>query len=629
MFAFNTAGNVAGALAAGLWLLPTLGLKPLFGLGMLLDAAVGAAVLFALGGGSARRKAAFVAAAGAPALAAAVLGAWDPSAMTSAPYRLRGPMAAAVSSMDEFRRFVDDSDLLFYREDADASVAVTRRRDDGSLSLKINGKADASTGLDMRSQSLMGHLPLLLKPNAREVFMVGLGFGITAGAILKHPVTRLDAAELLPAVADAARVFDGANGRALDDPRTNLTLDDAKTVLRASPRRYDAIVSEPTNPWIAGVGGLFTEEFYRTAAAHLNEGGVVGQWFHLYAMNDRLLMSVLTTFCAEFPYATIWEPMPGDIVLIGSKKPLSVDLVALERRFSEPGVRADLARIGVGRLPTLLSLQTASEEQTRRVLASSLQRAQVNRDRRPVLEYGAPKAFFLSEEATALAVEDQRLQGDTGRELLFSRWLATRAGGPDGDDYADLTRYHGWRSSPLAAAIEADWARRRPTDPRAAQARKRLDAARARRADEDRATEAAVRAEPRDGLPLLKTADAALARHFARRSFLDPGEPAAAEAAMRRLERSGLVSPIAIDQRWAALETIPDPRAALARLKAIGAVVERNRSVRGAAVWVDAARLAARVGDDAEAADCARRALALDPANDAARVLSERFSAPK
>lgn len=590
VFAFNTAGCVLGSCAAGLWLLPRLGLRPLLELGMLLNCAAGAAVL--LFPGTKRRG---WAAAGLPVALAAVAasalaGGWDARALICAPYRFRGALAGSVADAESYRRMLAESDVVFYREDADVSVAVTRRRD-GELSLRLNGKADASTGGDMASQVLLGHIPLLLKPSAKRVFMVGLGSGVSAGAALRHPIERLDLAEISPGVADAARLFSAANHAALDDPRLRLHLGDARTVLSASTDTYDAIISEPTNPWIAGVGELFGEEFYRAASAHLRPGGVVAQWYHVYAMTDELLLSTLKTFRAEFPYVTVWGTFPGDLVLVGSREPLSPDFAETAARFQTAGVRADLARVGVGRLTTFLSLEMASDAQVRRILDASLTRESVNRDRFPRLEFEAPKAFYLSSEATAVAAEDQRAEGDPDRELYWSRYFGGRA--PTRAELDDLAAFHGRYPSPVSAAIDAARGKPFPEPPPA-------------------------------GGP-LEEADRELIRYYSRRSFLNPGDPAPALAAVRRLEKSGTVGPGVLGQKWAGLHAATEPRRALEELKAVGRIAETNRARGGANVLVGAARLAVRLGDYPEALACARRAAALDPSNPGALVLRERL----
>src|SRR5262249_32306814 len=148
--------------------------------------------------------------------------------------------------------------------------------------LRINGKPDAGTYLDVGNQLLLAHLPLLAKPEAKDVFVLGFGSGMTAGAALDYPIERLDLGENCEPVIQAAPLFGDWNRHVLKDPRTHLWLEDARTVLKLRPQQYDVIITEPSNPWAVGVGSVFSHEFYELAASRLKPGGVMAQWFHLY-----------------------------------------------------------------------------------------------------------------------------------------------------------------------------------------------------------------------------------------------------------------------------------------------------------------------------------------------------------
>src|SRR5690606_4228216 len=129
------------------------------------------------------------------------------------------------------------------------------------------------------------------------VFVVGYGSGITVGAIAQAPsVERIDVVELEPAVYTAADRFFGAyNHRPEADPRVRRLVGDGRNVLLAGDRRYDVIVSEPSNPWIAGVASLFTREFYALASEHLADGGVFCQWAQLYELGPRNVKTIYRT----------------------------------------------------------------------------------------------------------------------------------------------------------------------------------------------------------------------------------------------------------------------------------------------------------------------------------------------
>ncbi len=108
------------------------------------------------------------------------------------------------------------------------------------------------------------------------------------------------------------------------------------------------IISEPSNPWMTGVSSLFTTDFFQLARSQLRPGGVFGQWAQLYQLSPDMFQSVVATFHAVFPHVVVFRTSPGDTVLVGSERPLHLDLADLERRLEEARVRHDLGRVGLG-----------------------------------------------------------------------------------------------------------------------------------------------------------------------------------------------------------------------------------------------------------------------------------------
>jgi hypothetical protein len=231
--------------------------------------------------------------------------------------------------------------LLYYREGAMGTVSVKALT--GDRSLAIDGKVDASTARDMLTQKALAHLPLLLHPNPRTAAVVGLGSGVTLGAALVHPLESADVVEISPEVVAASRFFDAENRRALDDPRAHLVAGDGRSHLALTRQRYDVVISEPSNPWMAGVAALFTDTFFRTVRDRLTPGGIFCQWAHTYDINDADLRSIVATFRSVFPEGTMWLVADGDLLLVGST-------ASLEPRSGRDRGRVDQA--GRGRRPS-------------------------------------------------------------------------------------------------------------------------------------------------------------------------------------------------------------------------------------------------------------------------------------
>src|SRR5207237_112708 len=127
-----------------------------------------------------------------------------------------------------------------------------------------------------------------------------------------------DVIEISREVIEASAYFGRENQDVLRQPGVNLIAGDGRSHLLLTTRRYDVIVSEPSNPWMAGIAPLFTREFFEAARARLKPDGVICQWAHAYDISDRDLRSIVRTFGSVFPRATIWLVGDGDVLLVGA-----------------------------------------------------------------------------------------------------------------------------------------------------------------------------------------------------------------------------------------------------------------------------------------------------------------------
>ncbi len=388
-YAVNTLGGILGSFLCGFWLVPTVGLAWTIAIAALANLA---AALLVYGRISRAALPVRWAMAGATALlwvgAAAwqIVPSWNRAVMSAGAY-----LSPSTYERTSVAALQQQYDLLFYRESVNSTVSVHRtKRNPQELFLKIGGKADASTGIDMGTQILLAQVPLLLRPESRDVLVIGLGSGVTVGSVVRHPVERVDVAEVDPAVAEAARYFAVANSHALDDPRVHVHVADGRNFLLATPRDYDLIISEPSNPWMAGIATLFTEEFYEHAKRRLRPGGLMCQWFHLYHMFPSDVKLVLRTFQQVFPYVSVWSSIPGDVLLVGSDQPYQVSYEVFRQRFAQPMVREDVARMHLTDPRVLLELCWLGPSEVRRVCANA---PGLHRDDLPWLEFDAPKAL--------------------------------------------------------------------------------------------------------------------------------------------------------------------------------------------------------------------------------------------
>ncbi|MGD9904682.1 MAG: fused MFS/spermidine synthase [Vicinamibacterales bacterium] len=353
IYAVNTVGAIAGSLAAGFVLVPRLGLYDTM---RAVGVAAAAAVLL-LGWRAGMRGTARVVATGlgaAAMAAAALVPPWDAAMISSGAYKYAVGMSPEALGIS-----LSAGRLLYYRDGATATVAV--RDAAGTTSLSIDGKVDASNSGDMLTQRLLAHVPLLLHPAPRRAAILGLGSGVTTGAALRHPVERVDVLEISPEVVEASRFFEPENARALADPRTRLVVGDGRTHLLLGGDVYDVIVSEPSNPWMAGIASLFTREFFAAAKARLAPGGVLCQWAHTYDISPDDLRAIVATFASVFPDGTLWLVGEGDLLLIGGTEPMLPRVAALGDVWAtRPEAVGDLARVGARDPFSLVSLLIAA-----------------------------------------------------------------------------------------------------------------------------------------------------------------------------------------------------------------------------------------------------------------------------
>ncbi len=413
VFSVNTLGTVVGALMAGLVLIPLIGIKQTIELGVLINIVVAIKVAFSTSVIHKRWRPVLIGClAGAGLLYGIFAPNWSQTVMLSGAFRMINKNIPPPDSFDQYEGLFVNDKQLYYEEGRSATVAVLQYKHERVLI--VNGKADASSVTDLPSQTMMAQLPLLLQDNVERVFVIGLGSGVTLGSVLTHPVKSVDCAEISPEVVKASAFFNATSNDPLSDPRVTLSIDDALAFLKLTRNNYDVIISEPTNPWIAGVGNLYTSEFLQECKARLTKKGTMVQWFHLYEMNDETVKLALRTFRSVFPHVTIWQSLTTDIVLLGSLQPLELNEESLKQKLEIPEVRANLHRIGIDDVPTLLSLQVMTDVAVQQYTSAG----PLNTEDRPLLEYWAPEAFFLNKGTPKFEAYDERIVFHHNKFLL-------------------------------------------------------------------------------------------------------------------------------------------------------------------------------------------------------------------
>ncbi len=317
LYAANTAGAIAGSLAAGFLVLPLLGARRALLVTALLSGAAGVTVLVA----ARRRRGGIVVWPALAVLAALVLLA------PTLDRRARVILSDSQASGDT---------VLFSREDPTAETRVYRKPN-GELHMSVDGRHIGGTepGI-VRKEKILAHLPVALTPRARNVLAVGLGSGITLGALgLYDEVEQLACVEIVPSVVEGARLFATANHDVLADPRLRLIVGDGVQFLLTTRERFDVISSDSKlNPEFVGNSAILAREYYELCRDRLTERGVMIQWTVTHLPNAETRI-VTRTFIEVFPYVELFWIDPSNVILVGSRAPIALDA----DRWAERGRR--------------------------------------------------------------------------------------------------------------------------------------------------------------------------------------------------------------------------------------------------------------------------------------------------
>ena len=295
-------------------------------------------------------------------------------------------------------------EFIFTGEGMNSSMAVSRLSN-GVLNYHNAGKVQASSEpQDMRLQRMLGHLTTLIPEHARKVLVIGCGAGVTAGAVSISPdVEHETIAEIEPLVPKVvSRFFGEHNYNVVDNPKVHVQIDDARHFLLTTKDKFDAITSDPFDPWVKGAATLYSKEFFELAKKHLNPGGVVTVFVQLYESGEAAVKSELATFFEAFPNAIIWGNTNNgqgyDMVVMGQMGDTKIDLDKIEAKLSDPRyaqVAQSLREIGFNSGIDLFSTYAGRATEMGDYLAD----AQVNRDRNLRLQYLAGKGVNKYEQA--------------------------------------------------------------------------------------------------------------------------------------------------------------------------------------------------------------------------------------
>ena len=393
VYAANTVGAIAGSLIVSFVFVPWIGTSHSQQV-LIVVSAISALLMLE----PSYSAAASAAAGGATAASSS----WNvgPTVMLAAAMVVAGLLARSVHPLPgllvAYGRYaatrVGQADIIYSGEGLNAAVAVSQLSN-GVLNYHNAGKVQASSEpQDMRLQRMLGHLTTLIPPHPKRIVVIGCGAGVTAGAVSIEPELEQETiAEIEPLVPRVVSTyFAEHNFDVVRNPKVRIHIDDARNYIQTTDEKFDAVTSDPLDPWVKGAAMLYTKEFFEEVKQHLNPGGAVTLFVQLYESNEAAVKSEIATFLDVFPNGVVWgntnEGRGYDLVLLGTVEPVKIDVDAVQAKLERPEyarVRQSLREIGMNSAVDLFSTYAGRKPD----LEPWLRDAAINRDRNLRLQY--------------------------------------------------------------------------------------------------------------------------------------------------------------------------------------------------------------------------------------------------
>ncbi len=419
-YAINTIGALLGAFSAGFILIPLLGKENSLSLVIAIQLLTVLAVVGLLYPKGEKSRIRLI------LLGTGILGLlltfayphWDRQQLATGKYYRFSSYADALKNASwwdalvklprDFMPNISGTEVVFYGDGIGGFTTVEKDIDPfgkPQYVLYNSGKADASSESDMATQTMLAHLPLLFHPQPKNVMILGLASGVTAGEAIYYDLDRLDILEISEQVVEASKFFNETNSDVLSHPATNLIIQDGRAHLELTDQVYDVITSEPSNPWMAGLANLFTEEFFRLTKSRLNWDGVFIQWLPSYQMDWTTFSMIGRTFTKVFPNSLLMKSFIGgnDYLLVGFK---GLKQLSLENGFKNLPLLQKSPNLIVED-PRILYRLIVSDN-----LPALFGSGPGHTDDHPVLEFMAPQRMHLVDKTVERTLAARRTLND-------------------------------------------------------------------------------------------------------------------------------------------------------------------------------------------------------------------------
>ena len=385
VYALNTLGAVTGSFVGGFILLPTLGMERsllILGFLMLGGGLISLAVWSRIFGLRMSSAALLI---GIALIVFFNPPTWNKSMLSAGAFF--SPFNFVQNGKIIFREKIAADRLLYYKE-ALASTVSVHVNDNEQKYFCVDGKTEADQSpRSMVLQRMIGHLPMLFHPNAKKAVNIGLGAGVSFGALSCHPLDHLEVVEIEPSVQNATRIWGSLNHHVLNNPQAIVTINDGRNHLFCTTNTYDVITADPFEPVMAGAAKLYAVEYFKLAKARLNNDGIMGQYLPLYELSLDDYLTIVRSFVSVFPNTALF--FTGfDTIMVGFKCDMKLDAEMLRQNYNIPQVRNSLSEIGFTSPEMILGMFVADLSQSPDFAGSG----KLNTDDNPCIEYSAPKS---------------------------------------------------------------------------------------------------------------------------------------------------------------------------------------------------------------------------------------------
>lgn len=398
LYAFNTAGSIVGSLLGGFVLIPRMGAVGAFRLVAVALVAIAACTVLldvwnAAKGAVVRATPALALGAVAVVLARAP----GPTAVFRHEPIGAGRVELPARSRNELIAWSrQENDRIVWQADGVETAVALRKTD--QLSFVVDGKIDGGLISDRATQAGSALLGALVHGDPRRALVIGLGTGMTAGWLGSIPtMDHVDVAELEPSIVEVARRAAAANQNVLARPNVSLHFGDGRELVLTTRDRYDLIVSEPSNPYRAGISSLYTIEFYEAVSHHLRDKGLFVQWVQGYEVSADTIRTIARTLRRVLPHVEVWQSMFGDILFMASKEARVLDADRIRARLAEEPYRSGTLRtLLFGDVEGLLGRFIATDAAVARMTEGD---DRVNTDDRNALDYAFARTVGTTDAA--------------------------------------------------------------------------------------------------------------------------------------------------------------------------------------------------------------------------------------